>query len=365
MVIQLARQWWTQSNKVAMLASQKRLLEMMVPHLTAAPLVAAGINAVRLSYPSSTKNDPLVNDKRPVFVIAQGYGSGLGFFYSNVEAILRSGAYGSVVLVDWLGMGGSDRPPCRERPYRSLFQGRGLCEAHFPTTEQSINFFVDPLEQFMNHFGFDNDVCLVGHSLGGYLAARYALKYPSRISKLVLASPVGIPHKPRNALHSSQMPTTFRLLDSLWSANLTPQSLVRIQGATRGRRNVRRALRGRIPGLSETQVDLLADYLFHITVADPSGEYAMNSLLEPAISPDIMGVFAREPLEDQLVDLLDSNIDLRISFGDHDWMRTNEPSARKVVAALGKSRARLDIVPNAGHHLYLENNDEFVRTILT
>jgi pimeloyl-ACP methyl ester carboxylesterase len=91
----------------------------------------------------------------------------------------------------------------------------------------------------------------------------------------------------------------------------------------------------------------------------------MNSLLEPAISPDIMGVFAREPLEDQLVDFLDSNIDLRISFGDHDWMRTNEPSARKVVAALGKSRARLDIVPNAGHHLYLENNDEFVRTILT
>ena len=91
----------------------------------------------------------------------------------------------------------------------------------------------------------------------------------------------------------------------------------------------------------------------------------MNSLLEPAISPDIIGVFAREPLEDRLVNSLDSKIKLRISFGDHDWMRTNEPSARRVVTALGQGRARLDIVPNAGHHLYLENSSAFVGAILT
>lgn len=361
MAFRLFRQWWTQSNKSAMLASQDRLLQALVPGLTTTALSAAGINAVRITDPTARKD----GDAKHVCVLAHGYGSGLGFFFSNVDTILRSGKYGAVVLIDWLGMGGSERPPCHERPYRSLFQGRGFCEAHFPTTEQSVNFFVDPLERFLDHHGFEENVCLVGHSLGGYLAARYALKYPTRLSKLVLASPVGIPHKPRDILSSAQMPTTFRLLDSLWSANLTPQSLVRIQGATRGRTNVRRALGGRIPGLPQTHVDLLADYLFHITVADPSGEYAMNSLLEPAISPDIIGVFAREPLEDSLVTTLDSKINLRISFGDHDWMRTNEPSARKVVMALGHSRARLDIVPNAGHHLYLENSEAFVGTILT
>ena len=33
---------------------------------------------------------------------------------------------------------------------------------------------------------------LMGHSLGGYLAVCYALKYPGRLDKLILASPVGI-----------------------------------------------------------------------------------------------------------------------------------------------------------------------------
>lgn len=35
---------------------------------------------------------------------------------------------------------------------------------------------------------------LCGHSLGGYLSVCYAEKYPQRIDKLVLASPVRFPH---------------------------------------------------------------------------------------------------------------------------------------------------------------------------
>ena len=34
---------------------------------------------------------------------------------------------------------------------------------------------------------------LFGHSLGGYFATCYALKYPERVEKLILVSPAGIP----------------------------------------------------------------------------------------------------------------------------------------------------------------------------
>ena len=37
---------------------------------------------------------------------------------------------------------------------------------------------------------------LVGHSLGGYLAVAYAERFPERVERLVLLSPVGLPQAP-------------------------------------------------------------------------------------------------------------------------------------------------------------------------
>jgi cardiolipin-specific phospholipase len=54
---------------------------------------------------------------------------------------------------------------------------------------------VDALEEWRIKRGLDK-FTLLGHSLGGYLAVAYALKYPGHLNKLILASPVGIPEDP-------------------------------------------------------------------------------------------------------------------------------------------------------------------------
>jgi hypothetical protein len=85
------------------------------------------------------------------------------------------------------------------------------------------------------------------------------------LKKLILASPVGFRPQPtspqRSRIASStNMPPALRLVDALWSANFTPQALIRLMGSIRGRHAVKRALRGRIPQLDESELLLLSDY---------------------------------------------------------------------------------------------------------
>ena len=72
-------------------------------------------------------------------------------------------------------------------------------------------------------------------------------------------------------------------------------------------------------GWSEEQIQVIADYLYHITAAPGSGEYSMNSLLVPLVRADTSrpGVFAREPLVHKMNSL---SIPINVLYGDNDWL---------------------------------------------
>jgi cardiolipin-specific phospholipase len=378
-VFRMARKWWTQSDSTTLLKAQDLLLSSLVKSSFTSSSSTAGINSVtftRPRRPPSSSSPPSANNK--TVVLAHGFGSGLGFFYANVDRLFQQDdSIGKVILVDWLGMGGSERPSCRSRPLRGYWSNSqsssttstSWCDSRF-TPSQACQFFIDPFHAWIQEtIPQTDELVLMGHSLGGYLAARYVLEYPDTVQRLVLASPVGFPNKPPNALVGSQLPTSFRVLDALWSSNFTPQQIVRAMGSTRGRQRTQQALRGRIPHLSNEHVQLLANYLYHITVAAPSGEFAMNSLLQPVVSADIMGVFAREPLYDLLPEISTSSKlqQVKVLYGDYDWMRPNEPSARETLKNLQQRTGiatSVEVLPSAGHHLYIDNPVDFTRHVL-
>ena len=207
-----------------------------------------------------TTNNPTAStekDKNPV-VLLHGYGAGLGFFFRNFGALGNIVARSGVPLhaLDWLGMGRSARIPFRIRARKTDFKAR---------VSEAESFFTDSLEEWRQRMGVEK-MTLVGHSLGAYLSIAYALRFPDRVSKIVLLSPAGILGDPEGntdpsreltdsqenlseeqagkiprlatqqtvrevqeeqKVEKQKQPTTRRIFQYLWEEGVSPFGLVR------------------------------------------------------------------------------------------------------------------------------------------
>lgn len=67
----------------------------------------------------------------------------------------------------------------------------GCSESQFSSTHYSITQMVEYLAEYIAALKLQK-VYLVGHSLGGWIAASYGLKYPEKLLGLILLSPEGI-----------------------------------------------------------------------------------------------------------------------------------------------------------------------------
>lgn len=355
-------------------------------------------------------------------VMLHGYGAGLGFFYKNFEPLSRLAGW-KLYALDLLGMGRSSRPPFKI-----------LAKEKEDKVREAENWFIDALEEWRVKRGIDK-MTLLGHSLGGYLAVCYALKYPGHLNKLVLASPVGIPEDPyavneempepkdstvANEFSQSQHETTGddrkrdvangsnkppprrmpRWVVTLWDANVSPFSLVRLAGPL-GPRLVSGWTSRRFSHLPGQEAQALHDYSYSLFRQRGSGEYALTYILAP-------GAFARSPLIRRIqgigrqlispspqpsdpsavshgptpVDRVrETGVPVVMLYGDHDWMDVDGGHAaaeklneehRKALAAASDDRARQSevggakvvVVKNAGHHVYLDGFEQFNDTIL-
>lgn len=368
-------------------------------------------------------------------VMLHGYGAGLGFFYKNFEGLSRARGW-KLYALDLLGMGRSSRPPFKV--HAKDRQG-SITEAE--------NWFIDALEEWRVQKKIER-FTLLGHSLGGYLAVAYALKYPGHLKKLILASPVGIPEDPyavsadmpdpqysslgqefsqgqntvvngsnmngpesqisgdnNNFLNArsreqssgnhadSTKPSTPRKplpkwLTYLWEANISPFSLVRWAGPLGPRFSSGWTSR-RFFHLPPDEAQALHDYAYSLFRQRGSGEYALAYILAP-------GAYARSPLIRRIqgvgrqmitpdgsttssvaaaVKRRETGIPVIMMYGENDWMdirggyaaeKKIEEEKRRILKEVpaeerGKDNgsAKVVVIKNAGHHMYLEGWEEF------
>lgn len=355
-------------------------------------------------------------------VMLHGYGAGLGFFYKNFEGLSRQAGW-KLFALDMLGMGRSSRPPFRIHAKDKEAKVR-----------EAESWFVDALEEWRIKRGIEK-MTLLGHSLGGYMAVCYALKYPGHLDKLILASPVGIPEDPYavnedmpepedstmvNEVTQDQLATVRsatkttpprkpypKWLTTLWDANISPFSLVRLAGPM-GPRLVSGWTSRRFSQFPADEAQALHDYSYSLFRQRGSGEYALAYILAP-------GAFARSPLirriqgvgrqvlgqhegptvdgaaasppapqtdttTQQALQRRETGIPVILMYGEHDWMSIEggHAAAEKMKAESKKAMAnasaqeaqkengsvKVVMIPKAGHHVYLDGWEFFNKEIL-
>ncbi|KAF5123606.1 putative cardiolipin-specific deacylase, mitochondrial [Metarhizium anisopliae] len=423
-----AYQWWT---SVTPTMAERNVLSLVpylkeaVDSITSTPVSTTGTpdpygtrtwrrSLVQLSGKNRALNEICIERQgeqvQETLVMVHGYGAGLGFFYKNFEPITRIPGL-KLYALDMLGMGNSSRPPFK---------------IHAKDKEEKVkeaeDWFIDALEEWRQAHKIER-FTLLGHSLGGYLAVSYAIKYPGHLKKLILASPVGIPEDPyavnanlpepeestlQNEFTQDQQSVTEgrgtpptppngqaanapkrplpNWLVWLWDANISPFSIVRMAGPF-GPRFVSGWSSRRFNHLPPEEAQALHDYSFSIFKQKGSGEYALAYILAP-------GAYARRPVINRIHEvgrqpipqadgntgaLKETGIPIVFMYGENDWMDVAGGLAAEEKLKEAKVRALLHgtddekrnengsvkvvIIPKAGHHLYLDNPDDFNRLL--
>ncbi|KAL7627982.1 hypothetical protein AAE478_002178 [Parahypoxylon ruwenzoriense] len=344
-------------------------------------------------------------------VMLHGYGAGLGFYYKNFENLSRSEGW-KLYALDWLGMGNSTRPPfriCSKDPAEKITEAE--------------NWFVDALEEWRKIRKIEKFTLLghsLGGYLGVSYALKYPghlnkliLASPVGIPEDPYAVNADMPEPMESSFQDEitvdqQATTTAQDSNTLnvdkrgqqpeasepkkrpyppwlvwlWDANVSPFSIVRLTGPL-GPRFTSGWTSRRFNHLTPEEKQTLHDYAYSIFRQRGSGEYALPYLLAPgahARRPVINRIYrvGRQtitPATETAPAVKETGIPIIFMYGKNDWMdvagglAAEEKLKQAKLNALlhgtdeekrkENGSARVLIVSKAGHHLYLDNPDEF------
>jgi lysophospholipase len=87
---------------------------------------------------------------------------------------------------------------------------------------EDFEFYVDDLDKFMKHVVVPeagNKIFLIGHSMGGAIAVRYAERQPQEVAALALVSPMLDPYLPVDRFDATRIVCLFTAVSSLFWPN--------------------------------------------------------------------------------------------------------------------------------------------------
>lgn len=266
-----------------------------------------------------------ISNKTPL-VLLHGFGGGLGLWALNFGDLCTDRP---VYAFDLLGFGRSSRP-------------------RFDSDAEEVeNQFVESIEEWRCALGLDK-VILLGHNLGGFLAAAYSLKYPSRVNHLILVEPWGFPERPDLADQDRPIPVWIRALGAALTP-FNPLAGLRIAGpfglslVQRLRPDFKRKYS------SMFEDDTVTEYIYHCNVQTPSGETAFKNMTIPY-------GWAKRPML-QRIGKMHPDIPVSVIFGARSCIDGN--SGTSIQSLRPHSYVKTIAILGAGHYVYADQPEDF------
>ncbi|XP_019346965.1 (Lyso)-N-acylphosphatidylethanolamine lipase isoform X2 [Alligator mississippiensis] len=269
---------------------------------------------------------PERDESRTPLVLLHGFGGGVGLWVLNLDAL---GARRSLHAFDLLGFGRSSRPP-------------------FPhDAQEAEDAFVGSIEAWRQEMGLSSMI-LLGHSLGGFLAASYSLQYPERVKHLILVDPWGFPVRPADPSQTRAPPTWVKAVAAVLGRS-NPLAVLRVAGPW-GPSLVQRFRPDFKQKFAEFfEDDTISEYIYHCNAQTPSGEAGFKAMTQA------LG-WARRPMLER-IHLLPTALPITLIYGAESWIDTS--TGRRVMELRPGSYVRHLAIAGASHHVYADQPAAF------
>ncbi|XP_015919847.1 1-acylglycerol-3-phosphate O-acyltransferase ABHD5 [Parasteatoda tepidariorum] len=266
------------------------------------------------------------SDNTPL-VLLHGFPCATGYWVKNLDKLSM---HRPVYALDLLGFGRSSRP-------------------QFSNDAEEIQTqFIASLEMWRKAVGL-NKFILLGHDVGGYIAASYAKEFPERIALLILANPWGIEEKRIQSHHHYEMDLWVKFLDTFFQG-FNFLALIRLAGPFGPYlvKLCRQDLKKKF-AMSHMDPKFVIDYLYHCNVQNPSGEAAYKAMTDGS-------GYAQHPIMNDIIHLK-RNLPITFVYGSRSWI-DRQPGLQIKFSRLN-AFVGIQIVEGAGILIHADKPDNF------
>ncbi|CAH0550800.1 unnamed protein product [Brassicogethes aeneus] len=284
------------------------------------PVVGHADKIWTISLNTDSPNTPLV--------LLHGLGAGVALWCLNLDSFAGNRP---VYAIDLLGFG---------RSSRSTFSTDSV---------EAEKQMVRAIEEWRKEMNLKQFI-LLGHSMGGFVAASFAISHPGYVKHLILADPWGFPERPEN---NKEVPLWIRSVTYVLQP-FNPLAGIRVAGPFGAWFiNTLRPDISKKYSVALKDANLIPQYIYQCNSQNPSGETAFHSMMSG------FG-WAKNPMVKR-IDKLEINVPITLIYGSRSWI---DHSAANIIRDKRiNSYFKSQVITGAGHHIHADKPEMFNQVV--